>query len=87
MKNPFLSLSSNENLVTNSIIYMDKVISNPEKSLDDDAIFRKAQIYFENSVGIGEHPDIVAAIESETEKLAAAQEKIDVLQKHFILPE
>jgi len=34
---------------TNSIIYMDKVISNPEKSLDDDAIFRKAQIYFENS--------------------------------------
>ena len=28
---------------------MDKVILNSEKSLDDDAIFRKAQIYFENS--------------------------------------
>ena len=34
---------------TKSIDYMDKVISNSEKSLDDDAIFRKAQIYFENS--------------------------------------
>ena len=45
------------------------------------------QVYLENPVGIGEHPDIVAAIESVTEKLAAAQEKIDVLQKHFILPE
>ena len=45
------------------------------------------QIYLDNPVGIGEHPDCVAAIETETEKLAAAQEKIDVLQKHFILPE
>ncbi len=34
---------------TKSIEYMDKVITNSEKSLDDDAIFRKAQIYFENS--------------------------------------
>ena len=34
---------------TNSMLYMDRVISNPDKSLDDDAIFRKAQIYFENS--------------------------------------
>ena len=34
---------------TKSIEYMDKVILSSEKSLDDDAIFRKAQIYFENS--------------------------------------
>ena len=34
---------------TKSTEYMDKVILNSEKSLDDDAIFRKAQIYFENS--------------------------------------
>lgn len=34
---------------TNSIEYMDKVVVNADKSLIDDAIFRKAQIYFENS--------------------------------------
>ena len=34
---------------TKSIEFMDKVIVNSDKSLDDDAIFRKAQIYFENS--------------------------------------
>ncbi len=34
---------------TNSIKYMEIVILNSDKSLDDDAIFRKAQIYFENS--------------------------------------
>lgn len=45
------------------------------------------QVYLDNPVGIGEHPDIVAAIESETEKLAAAQEKVDVLERYFILAE
>ena len=37
------------NNFTKSVEYMDKVINNSEKSLDDDATFRKAQIYFENS--------------------------------------
>ena len=37
------------NNFTKSIEFMDKVISNSEESLDDDATFRKAQIYFENS--------------------------------------
>ncbi len=37
------------NNFTKSVEYMDKVINNFEKSLDDDATFRKAQIYFENS--------------------------------------
>tara|TARA_E500000331_G_C16943821_1_gene577390 strand:+ start:153 stop:371 length:219 start_codon:yes stop_codon:yes gene_type:complete len=44
-------------------------------------------VYLENPVGIGEHPDIIAAIESETEKMAAAQEKIDVLERHFYIQE
>jgi len=37
------------NNFTKSIEFMDKVIINSEESLDDDATFRKAQIYFENS--------------------------------------
>ena len=45
------------------------------------------RVYLENPVGIGEHPDIIAAIESETEKMAAAQEKIDVLERHFDIQE
>ena len=35
------------------------------------------KIYLENSVGIGEHPDILAAIDSEIEKAAHAQEKLE----------
>ena len=34
------------------------------------------KIYFENSVGIGEHSDIVQAVDAEVEKLADAQDKL-----------
>jgi len=40
-------------------------------------------IYFENSVGIGEHSDILEAVDGELEKIADAQDKIDVLEHHF----
>ena len=38
------------------------------------------KIYFSNPVGIGEHPDILGAIEMELEKLAEYKEKLDVLR-------
>ena len=40
-------------------------------------------IYLEQSVGIGEHADILEAVDGELEKIASAQDKIDVLENHF----
>jgi hypothetical protein len=40
-------------------------------------------VYLNHSVGIGEHPDVVEAIETQIEKIAAAQEKIDTIRQHF----
>jgi len=37
------------------------------------------RVYLTNPVGIGEHPDIMAAIEEELEKAASYQEKLDQL--------
>ena len=39
------------------------------------------KIYFENSVGIGEHPQHVDEVDKLIEKIAAAKEKIDVLDE------
>ena len=39
------------------------------------------KIYFSNPVGIGEHPDVMAAIEEELEKVAEYKEKLQVLQE------
>jgi len=40
-------------------------------------------VYLNQSVGIGEHPDVVEAIETQIEKIAAADEKIESIKKSF----
>ena len=42
------------------------------------------EIYMNNPVGIGEHPDVLDAINSQVLKIASAEENIQVLQKHFV---
>ena len=37
------------------------------------------RVYLVNPSGIGEHPDVVAAIDSQIEIIASNQEKLDVL--------
>ncbi len=37
-----------------------------------------------SSVGIGEHPDIVGAIDEQLDKLTTAEEKLQALEKHFV---
>ena len=41
------------------------------------------QVYLDNPAGIGEHPDVVAAIQSELDKICANEERIDMINKHF----
>tara|TARA_R100000742_G_C4229278_1_gene51223 strand:- start:335 stop:535 length:201 start_codon:yes stop_codon:yes gene_type:complete len=38
------------------------------------------EVYMREPVGIGEHPDIIAAIDSEIEKAAHAQEKLEYVE-------
>jgi len=43
--------------------------------------------YLNNSVGIGEHSDIVEAIEIELMEMAKYQDQIDMLDKYFVVKE
>ena len=45
---------------------------------EDDATIK---IYFENSVGIGEHPQHVDEVDKLIEKIATAEEKLQVLKE------
>ena len=38
-------------------------------------------VYMEQSVGIGEHSDIVEAIQEELDKMAMANDRIEMLQE------
>jgi hypothetical protein len=41
------------------------------------------RVYERAAAGIGEHPDIVEAIETQIEKIANAEEKIGMIIKYF----
>ena len=55
------------------------------KKLEGDIAVAKANInvYLHQSVGIGEHPDIVEAIDTQVAKIAEADEKIETIRKYF----
>ena len=42
------------------------------------------EIYLKNPVGIGEHPDVLAAIQDQIDIIAHEEERIEVLDKHFV---
>ena len=43
------------------------------------------EVYLNQTVGIGEHSDIVTTIENELELLSGYEDKLEVLNKHFQL--
>ena len=41
------------------------------------------EVYFHHPAGIGEHPDLAAAIDSQVEIIANAEDKLGDINKHF----
>ena len=61
----------------------DMLLQALQKKLEGDVAVTKANIlvYKEKSVGIGEHPEIVQAIEMEVAKMAEAQDKLNTVNQ------
>ena len=55
---------------------------------DAEGIIAKAkanvEVYLHNPVGIGEHPDVLGAIQEQLDIIAHEEERIQVLIKHFV---
>tara|TARA_B100000925_G_scaffold194325_1_gene147128 strand:+ start:722 stop:943 length:222 start_codon:yes stop_codon:yes gene_type:complete len=41
------------------------------------------EIYLHNPVGIGEHPDVLGAIQEQLDTISKEEERIQVIEKHF----
>lgn len=41
------------------------------------------EVYLNSTTGIGEHPDIIEAMEMELEHIAKYQDQLDVIEKYF----
>ena len=42
------------------------------------------EIYLKSPVGIGEHPDVLAAIQDQVDLIAREEERIAIIQKYFL---
>jgi len=42
-----------------------------------------AEVYLHNPVGIGEHPDVLAAVQDQLDVIAHEDERIQVITKYF----
>ena len=40
-------------------------------------------VYLNNSAGIGEHSDVVEAIQEELDKMSSAHDRLEMLEKYF----
>ena len=40
-------------------------------------------VYMDKSVGIGEHPQLIHEIDKQLELIASAEEKLEMLKKHY----
>ena len=64
---------------------MSKFINALSKRYEADIETAKANIdvYIRHPAGIGEHPDLAAAVDSQVGVIANAEDKLDVLKKHY----
>ena len=64
---------------------MSNLIKALAKKYEADILNAKAniEVYVTNPAGIGEHPDLAAAIDSQVDIIAHAEDKLGVLNKHY----
>ena len=63
----------------------DQIIVAAKKQAEGELEVHKAniQVYQTMPAGIGEHSDVTEAVIAELDKMAAAQDRIDMIEKYF----
>ena len=64
-----------EDILKNQIAYYNCLIAKHQQNVE---------IYLNQPVGIGEHSDVMSAIETEITSIAQAHEKIEVINHYFL---
>ena len=61
------------------------IIEALRKKYEADVAHAKAniEVYLKHPVGIGEHPDLVAAVDEQIDNMAHAEDKLEVLNRYY----
>ena len=64
-----------DNILNNQIVYYNGLIAKHSQNVE---------IYLNSPVGIGEHSDVMSAIDGEIAAIAQAHEKIEIINHYFL---
>ena len=70
-----MTIRMRDDILANQITYYNGLIAKLKQNVE---------IYLNQPVGIGEHSDIMSAIETEITAIAQAHEKIEVINHYFL---
>ena len=70
-----MTIRMRDDILANQITYYNGLIAKHKQNVE---------IYLNQPVGIGEHSDIMSAIETEITAIAQAHEKIEVINHYFL---
>ena len=70
-----MTIRMRDGILANQITYYNGLIAKHKQNVE---------IYLNQPVGIGEHSDIMSAIETEITAIAQAHEKIEVINHYFL---
>ena len=76
LQNKFTMVNLREEIIKNQITYYNGVIAKHKQNVD---------IYLNQPVGIGEHSDVMGAIDGEINAIAQAHEKIQIINHYFLV--
>ena len=76
LQNKFTMVNLREEILKNQITYYNGVIAKHKQNVD---------IYLNQPVGIGEHSDVMGAIDGEINAIAQAHEKIQIINDYFLV--
>ena len=54
-----------------------------DKETGEEMIAANIQVYIDNPAGIGEHPDLVSAVDQQIQLMSEAQEKLVLVNTYF----
>ena len=69
-----MTIRMRDDILANQITYYNGIIAKHKQNVE---------IYLNNPVGIGEHPDVMAAIEEELAIISKYHEQIEVISRYF----
>ena len=71
-----MTIRMRDDILANQITYYNGLIAKHKQNVE---------IYLNNPVGIGEHPDVMEAIEQELNMIAKYEDQVSVIKKHFLI--